>query len=155
MRPQTRCGSLFFSPTPNLPTVWRSSAMELSKSLSSSATTTKPVVTLKGHVGSLLALAFTPDRGLLASAGLDGPGRVWDVAMRAGERAPFGSTGSRFHALTFAPTSRLLAAGSGSPDGLIRLFDVSEKTPRPVATLRGTRGTLEAIAFSPDGQILA
>jgi WD40 repeat protein len=116
---------------------------------------TKPVVTLKGHSGSLLALAFTPDRGLLASAGLDGPGRVWDVGPVAGERGRFGSPDSRFHVLCFAPTSRLLAAGSGLPDGLIRLFDVSEKTPKAVATLRGSRGTVEAIAFSPDGKIVA
>src|SRR5262245_17089829 len=42
------------------------------------STTAKPVINLKGHAGGVRALAFSPDRGLLAVASVDGPTRLWD-----------------------------------------------------------------------------
>ncbi len=115
----------------------------------------KLVVRLKGHAAAVAALAFTRDRGLLASCDRDGTGRVWDVAGRKpGERAALTGSG-RFRSLAFAPNGRTLAAGSASLDGLVWLFDVAEDPPREVGVLRGGRGAVAALAFSPDGKLVA
>ncbi len=116
----------------------------------------KPVAALKGHTGGVTALAFSPDRELLASASRDGTGRVWNVAAKKpGDRGVFRQQGDPFHALAFSPSGRLLAAGSGAPDGIVRLYDVTDKSPREVAALRGAGGPVEALAFSPDGALVA
>lgn len=114
------------------------------------------VATLTGHAGGVLAVAFTPDRCLLVVASRDGPGRIWDIGgSTARERATLGQAGDRFGALAFAAGSRFLAVGSGSVDGLIRLFDLSEKTPQPAGLLRGGRGAIAGLAFSPDAKQVA
>jgi WD40 repeat protein len=116
----------------------------------------KRVAGLSGHTGAVLALAFSPDRGLLASAGRDGAGRVWDVAKgKPGGRGAFCQHGDPLHALAFSPNGRLLAAGSGAPNGLVWLYDVTEPDPREVAVLRGAKGPVDALAFSPDGRLVA
>src|SRR3954452_13751854 len=92
-----------------------------------SATPAKVLTTLRGHTSSIAALAFTPDRRLLASGARDGTGRIWDVASsKPGERASFRVSGDGgIRSLAFAPNGRILAAGTGA--GTISLFDVSDK----------------------------
>jgi WD40 repeat protein len=119
------------------------------------ANAAKLVAELKGHTGAVTALAFTPDRCLLASAGRDGPARVWTVGSKSGERGAVSKSGEVFRALAFSPNGRTLAAGTGSPSGLAWLFDVTEKTPQESAILRGPRGPVAALAFSPDGKLVA
>src|SRR5438874_1458608 len=90
---------------------------------------------------------------LLASASRDGTGRVWELgSKRPGDRGAFRQHGDPFRALAFAPNGRVVAAGSGTPNGLIWLYDVSGKGPLESGVLRGARGAVDALAFSPDGQ---
>lgn len=79
---------------------------------------------------------------------------MWDLAgskpgLRAELRTPVGG----FRSLAFAPNSRVLAAGSAS--GSVSLFDVSEKAAPEVRVLRGGAGSIDALAFSPDGKQVA
>jgi len=115
----------------------------------------KRVASLTGHAGNHAPLAFTTDRCLLAAGGRDGAARVWDVAGTPGVRVTFGGGVDRFRSLAFSPTSRQLVAGSGGLDGTIRVYDVSDDDPHEVAVLRGARGPIEAVAFSPDGKQVA
>jgi WD40 repeat protein len=115
----------------------------------------KPVATLKGHVSGVAAIAFSPDRSLLATAGRTGDGRVWEIGSTPRERAQYGEDGAKFNSLAFSPNGRTLVAGSGSLDGRIRLLDVTEKLPREIAVLRGARGAIDSVAVSPDGKIVA
>jgi WD40 repeat protein len=115
----------------------------------------KQVALLRGHQEAVDALAFTPDRALLASSSRDGKARVWDVGGAPRERSVLGSGGERFLALAFASSGRMLVAGSGGLNGLVRVFDVSDKAPREVAVLKGPRGATNAVAFSPDGKLVA
>src|SRR6476619_7285359 len=109
------------------------------------------VATLGGHAGGVAALAFTPDRCLLAVAARNGPARLWNLAgPNARERGNLGPGDSRVTALAFSPSSRLVACGSGSMDGLTWLYDVTEKEPQSAGLLKGSRGAVGAVAFSPD-----
>src|SRR5262245_19569170 len=107
-------------------------------------TTAKPIISLKGHTGGIRAMAFSPDRSLLAVASADGPARLWDVGGNFKEHGWIGTSGNRFTALAFS-RKRTLALGSGSLDGPIRIFEVSEKTPRELTGLKGVHGSVHAV----------
>lgn len=114
------------------------------------------VATLPGHLGGVSVLAFTPDRCLLAVAARNGPARLWNLAgPQPRERGNLGAGDTRFSALTFSPNSRLVACGSGTADGLIWLYDVTEKEPQSAGLLKGARGAVGAVAFSPDNKLVA
>ncbi len=115
----------------------------------------KLVTTLTGHTGRVSKLVFSPDRSLLASTADDATACLWATAGGLpGPRAVL-NKGEPLRALAFAPNSRTLAVGSAAPNGLVWLFDVTDRQPLPVATLRGPRGAVEALAFSADGKLLA
>jgi WD40 repeat protein len=97
-------------------------------------------------------MAFSPDRSQLAVASADGPTRLWDVGGNFKERGSIGSSGAKFTALAFS-RSNVLALGAGTLDGAIRLYDVSDKSPRELTGLKGAHGSINALAFSPDGKI--
>nr|WP_242032799.1 hypothetical protein [Oscillatoria sp. FACHB-1406] len=62
--------------------------------------------------------------------------------------------GNQVDAIALSPSGRILASGSGSPQG-IRLWDLQRKPVRePIKTLKGHNGQPFAIAFSPDGKTL-
>jgi WD40 repeat protein len=115
----------------------------------------KAVATLRGHGDSILSMAFAADRSLLASASKDAKARLWEVGAAARERSILDTRGDPFSSFAFSPTGRMLAAGSGSLNGWVRLIDVSDKAAKEVAVLKGGRGTVHAVAFAPDGKSVA
>src|SRR5262245_57186492 len=119
-------------------------------------TAAKPIARLAGHAGGVLALAFSPDRGLLASSSTDATARGWGIAgSMPGERNVIRQHGDPFRSLAFFPNSRWIAVGSGAPNGMVWVFDVTERTPQEMAVLRGARGPIDAVAVSADGRWVA
>jgi WD40 repeat protein len=109
----------------------------------------EPMRVWQAHERAVLALAFTPDGGLLATAGEGDPAvRLWDVAATA-ERRQFSLFKETAVCLAFAPDGRTLAAGW---PWSIQLWDVAADDPR--LRLEGHRHFSASLAIAADGSTL-
>jgi WD40 repeat protein len=117
---------------------------------------------------AVFSVAFSPDGSLLAAANAD-DGTVSVLSVNSATDAltpvpgsPY-ATGSRPVAVAFSPDGELLATAN-SNDGTISAFSVAPATgelselfgsPYAAASRTGTGGGPVAVAFSPDGSLLA
>jgi WD40 repeat protein len=101
------------------------------------------------HAGGVVALAYSPDGGRLASMGRqDGQLRLWDAAGSLAHQMYRPRTLS---ALTISPDGRRVAAAGAQRT--VTLWDVA--TGQESANLLGHTGWVWSLAFSPDGTRLA
>ena len=119
--------------------------------------------TAKEHGAAVLAVTSSPDGTILATAGSDGFVVLWDViggeepSLRQRHRfraakAPYGIV----FAAAFSPDSKRLVTGIGNPyreSAEAKLWDV--QTYEEIATLKGHREPVLAVAYAPDGATLA
>jgi len=103
--------------------------------------------------GSADSTAFSPDGKVLAAATQDARGgdevQVWDLAARR-QIAAFAVGGELTPVVALSPDGRTLAADVST----LQLWDLAAPGQRP-ATMKATGGTVESLAFSPDGKTLA
>jgi WD40 repeat protein len=105
---------------------------------------------LEGHTDEVLCVAYAPDGQTLATGGLDGTVRLWDVSTGKEKALLKGHPGSVYTA-AFSPDGKLLATGGGSKS--LRLWDPVKR--KRVAILRGHTAVVKCVAFSPDSRELA
>ncbi len=101
---------------------------------------------LRGHVGAVVAVAFSADWRWLVSGGVDRTLRVWDVATGA-EKLQFGDARHEVGCLALVPGSGHVLAGQGVS---VRLWDVANG--RELLRLTGHADAVRAVAVSPDGR---
>jgi WD40 repeat protein len=107
---------------------------------------------LGAHAREIRGLVFSRDRRKLVSASGDGTVKLWD-ATRLGEKQEPGITlqarvpGPSVN-VAFSPDSRRLA--TGGEENTIKIWDAD--TGRELQTLRGHRGEVYTLAFSPDDE---
>jgi len=101
-----------------------------------------------GHMGTVDAVAFSPDgRMIVSGSEADHMVKVWDVVSGRVLRTFEGSYG---RGVAFSPDSRSIAAGDYDT---LKLWDVT--SGRELHAFTGFGGQVEAVAFSPDGRTIA
>ena len=123
--------------------------------------TREAVLTLKGHeerrvdqdelLGLQCRLAWSPDGTHLASAGLDGTAKVWEIASGR-EVFAFPADEGLVCSLGWSPDGTHLAVGA--LDGTIRVVEGIERTPK-VHLFKAHPGFVRCVAWSPQGDRLA
>merc|ERR1719482_554854 len=119
------------------------------------------VRTLRGHVGSVLALAISPG-SLLASAGFDRSVKLWDVrtasrgcgsckSVREFASHERSIEGSSTMGLAFSTDGKFVLASTD--DAAVGIWAVA--SGEPVRYLRGHARSVTSLAFSRRGDLLA
>jgi WD40 repeat protein len=107
--------------------------------------------TLGGKGDYPLALAYSPNGSLIATADTDGTTRLWDAATHRQIGAPITVRGVKALGVAFNPDGKILA--TADTHGTARLWDVA--TRRQIsAPITVGGGPVDAVEFSPDGKIL-
>lgn len=86
------------------------------------AATLDPLATLRGHVGQVWNVTFSPDGTLLATAGEDRTAAIWNLATGL-EQARLVGHGTRLSALAFTADGSTLVTGDA--EGVVGYWNVS------------------------------
>ncbi len=107
--------------------------------------------TLKGKMGNIYSVAFSPDGSTLASGEgwADYAIRLWDMVTGEQQLILKGHAGN-VKSVAFSPQGNILA--SGSADNTIRLWDVA--TGKHIRTFKGHTDDVNSVVFSADGRML-
>jgi RNA polymerase sigma factor (sigma-70 family) len=111
--------------------------------------TGKELGRLRGHTGHVRGIVFSPDGMRLASGGDDKTVRLWDVAGLKEVRRL--THEDYFHMLVFSRDGRAL--GWSGINGNVRIWETA--TGKETFKIDRVGRSLDAIAFSPDGKLLA
>jgi WD40 repeat protein len=122
------------------------------------AVTLEERFTFDGLVGSVSALAFSPDGQSLIAGCDDCDVRRWDMTTGSQLKSLTGHAGPVSGVAFSSDGMRIAVAGGAYQncewfDGHIRLWNAD--TAQPIRDLSGHRSQVTSVAFSPDGQLLA
>lgn len=111
---------------------------------------TSEIMTLRGHLGSVQSVSFSPDGKLLASGGVDKTVKIWDVATGKIIRSMRGHA-KGVTTVFFSPDGKFVM--SGSKDKTVKVWNVD--TGERMQSTAGITCSGSPTAFSPDGTLLA
>ncbi|HXP62261.1 MAG TPA: protein kinase [Dongiaceae bacterium] len=105
---------------------------------------------LRGHLGPVTSVAFSPDGHLIATGSEDQTAKVWEAASGKGLLTLKGH-GARVNSVAFSPDGRRIA--TASHDGTAKVW--AADSGKELLTLAGHGGRIWSVAFSPDGLWIA
>jgi WD40 repeat protein/tRNA A-37 threonylcarbamoyl transferase component Bud32 len=108
------------------------------------------LASFKGHNGTLMCVAYSPDGARLASGSFDQTVKVWDTRTGQQLRTLQGHDDGVL-SVAFSPDGARLA--SASRDTTIKVWDTH--TGQELLTFKGNTNWVCSVAFSPDGARLA
>lgn len=115
------------------------------------ASSGREVLTLNGHRNAVNCLAFSHDGTVLATGSRDSSVRLWRVSD--GEQARLlGGHAGEVYSTAFSPGGRTVAVRSGLA---LKLWEASGAGEATTVTATVRRVDAAAVAFSPDGRLLA
>ncbi|MCI0712876.1 MAG: WD40 repeat domain-containing protein [Chloroflexi bacterium] len=114
------------------------------------ATQLTPVAELKGHVTTVVSLAFSSDGRLLASASQDSTARIWNVETME-EVVVLAGHEDNVNQIAFSPDNAQVATVSA--DKTVRIWDVT--TGEAIHVLSDHNREVISLAYSADGAYLA
>lgn len=114
---------------------------------------------LEGHTRPVLTVSYSPTGKVFASGGgetirlwnADGNDAVVSVLSHPMAKNALAKAG--VVQLVFSPDGKKLV--SGSADGSLRFWDMAIEKPKLLEHTQGSSGLVSALAFSPDGKLLA
>jgi WD40 repeat protein len=104
---------------------------------------------LRGHQGTIMALAFSPDGKTLASRSTDWTLRLWNIA-KGETTAVIRDVSDESWQMAFSSDGRVLMTYSWA---ILKFWDVA--TGKEIGTLRTGQFPSRSAAFSPDGRLAA
>jgi len=112
--------------------------------------TTKAMRILRGDGTQVLAVSFSPDGTVLATAGINGEISLWNVRTGASLRTLLGHQ-ELVRRVRFSPDGRFLASGGADP--VVRVW--SWRDSKLKHELAVPKGAIRDLHFSPDSKLLA
>ncbi|MEG4270930.1 MULTISPECIES: AAA-like domain-containing protein [unclassified Microcoleus] len=105
-------------------------------------------ITLQAHKSAVTSVNFSPNREILATAGIDDKVRIWNFSGQ--KIAEWKALQESVNMVNFSPNGKFLAtAGRNST---VKIWNLSGKN---IATFKGIKGSVTSISFSPEGKLLA
>ena len=102
----------------------------------------------QAHAGAVTSVSFSPDRQILASAGIDGRVIIWNFS---GQKIAEWKAGQQsVNMVNFSPDGNFLA--TAGRDSTVKLWNLSGKN---ISQVKGIEGSVTSISFSPEGKLLA